>query len=296
MILCLGGGFALSANEVYFDFCADLIRALARAGLDLAVFFVAYTLTPHARYPTQLRQCVEALEYILTQTQHTPGNVYLGGDSAGANVALSVLLHISHHPHPSVDSSSLQHENDGNINHSDSDSDPLPKKRFTGSDTSDTDTPLGGIICLSPWVDFDFNRPSERANRGRDCISVKSELAWARSYTGGNPFDAWSEPAQAPAEWWRGLRVREILVLAGSDEILLSGIADFVDKVRSASDFPNDVRFFVGQDEGHVCMIVDRTIYRRKERENIQTWRELLRWFTACLADNSKSKSLQGGL
>ncbi|CRG82861.1 Steryl acetyl hydrolase 1 [Talaromyces islandicus] len=273
MVYYHGGGFALSANEVYFDFCVDLIKSLRKAGFDLAIFFVAYTLTPHARYPTQLKQCVEALDYILTKTSHAPGNVYLGGDSAGANAAISVLLHISHHPHPSLLDQDEPNNNQNN---------EPPSKKINTRSLVETDSYLGGIVCLSPWVDFDFDRPSERANRGRDCISAKSELAWANSYTGYNiPFDPWSEPAQAPAEWWKGVRVREFLVLAGSDEILLSGIAEFVDKVQS--NFAN-LRFFVGENEGHVCPIVDRTIFTKKELDRIQTWRELLRWFTACLS------------
>lgn len=133
-----------------------------------------------------------------------------------------MLLHISHHPNPSLlNQDESSNNNDNKNTHS----------------LVETDSYLGGIVCLSPWVDFDFDRPSEHANRGRDCISIKSELAWANSYTGGNPFDAWSEPALAPAEWWKGVRVRDFLVLAGSDEILLTGIGGFVDKVQVCSPF-----------------------------------------------------------
>ncbi|KAH8703697.1 Alpha/Beta hydrolase protein [Talaromyces proteolyticus] len=263
MVFYHGGGFALSANEVYFDFCLDLINALKKTGLDLAIFFVAYSLTPHARYPTQLKQCVEALDYILTTHSSIPvENVYLGGDSAGANVAISVLLHISHHPHASL----IDEDNDIN----------------SGThNLVETDSYLGGIVCLSPWIDFNFDRPSEEENRKRDCISKKSELAWATSYTDNNPFDPWSEPTLAPVEWWRGLRAREFLVLAGSDEILLNGIEEFVDKVQSV--FPNLV-FFVGQNEGHVCPIVDGALFSKKSREKIQTWQEMIRWFSGCLS------------
>jgi acetyl esterase/lipase len=171
-----------------------------------------------------LKQCVEALDYILTKTSRAPENVYLGGDSAGANVALSVLLHISHHPHPS-----LVDQDENNSNNDGDNEETLHRKTYS---LVDSDSYLGGIVCLSPWVDFDFDRPSEHANRGRDCISIKSELAWANSYTGHKPFDAWSEPVLAPAEWWKGVRVRDFLVLAGSDEILLSGIGGFADKVQ----------------------------------------------------------------
>ena len=39
----------------------------------------------------------------------------------------------------------------------------------------------------------------------------------------------------APSEWWKGSRVEEVLVLAGSDEILLDGTKDFVEKLQVCS-------------------------------------------------------------
>lgn len=208
-----GGGFALSANEFYFEFCTELCESLGAAGHDLAVFFVSYTLTPHARYPTQLKQCVEALRYILTTANFSPADVYLGGDSAGANVALAVVLHMSNHRHPAIVADDSAH-NDKSPN------------------LVENDQYLGGIFCLGPWVSFDFDRLSERENRRRDCLSKKSERAWALTYLDYQDGDAWSEPALAPAEWWKDARVREFLILAGSDEILLSGIEEFAEEVQ----------------------------------------------------------------
>jgi acetyl esterase/lipase len=155
------------------------------------------------------------LRYILREANFAPGNVFLGGDSAGANVALAVLLHMSQHPHPEIVAD-----------------DQADEKKTAGLDLSEGEENLGGIFCLGPWIDFNFDRPSEKANRYKDCLSKKSELAWARSYVNGKEPDGWNEPTVAPAEWWKGVRVRDFLILAGSDEILLSGIEEFAQKVQ----------------------------------------------------------------
>ncbi|KKA25936.1 6-hexanolactone hydrolase [Rasamsonia emersonii CBS 393.64] len=273
-----GGGFALSANDLYFDFCWDLIQSLHAAGHDLSVFFVSYTLTPHAIYPTQLKQCVEALRYILREAGFSPENVFLGGDSAGANVALAVLLHVSHHPHPEIIADEADDSKDQDA-----------RLDLSLSASGDNDSYyLGGIFCLGPWVDFNFDRPSEKTNRFKDCLSKKSEQAWAREYVNGRNPDGWNEPAVAPAEWWKGVRVREFLILAGSDEILLSGIGEFAEKVQSM--FPR-LTFFIGQDEGHVSPIVDRGLFGKKQRARIQTAQVLKTWFAERLLSRRSAEA-----
>ncbi|PYH43236.1 uncharacterized protein BP01DRAFT_105853 [Aspergillus saccharolyticus JOP 1030-1] len=47
---------------------------------------------PTATYPTQLRQGVSCLRYVLNH--HQPADVILGGESAGGNLVFSVLAHL----------------------------------------------------------------------------------------------------------------------------------------------------------------------------------------------------------
>ncbi|KAM3517347.1 hypothetical protein NHJ13051_009060 [Beauveria bassiana] len=86
-----GGGFCLPANIGYFKFFERLLKEINAAGGDLCVFAVTYTLAPHGRYPVQLTQSVEALRHVLEQTGRSPGNVLLGGDSAGGNLVFGPL-------------------------------------------------------------------------------------------------------------------------------------------------------------------------------------------------------------
>lgn len=197
-----GGGFALPASAGHFAFLQNLLAALNSTGHDVALFFLAYTLAPGASYPTQLRQSTEALRHILSS--RPPSSVIVGGDSAGGNLALATLLHISH-PHPEIDPITLP-ENEN----------------------------LAGVFAFAPWVSFRGDWPSLERNRYKDLISKEVLAKWSTAYLGGEgkKGDAWSEPFLAPTEWWKGARADRVLILAGEDEILLSAVQEFVDRFK----------------------------------------------------------------
>ncbi|KAE8364314.1 Alpha/Beta hydrolase protein [Aspergillus caelatus] len=195
-----GGGFAVPCAAGHISFYGDLVNTFNAEGHDVAFFIITYSLTPHAVYPTQLRQAVEALRYILTETNRDPANVVIAGDSAGGNLALAVLLHLSH-PHPEIE--------------------PL-------CDVA----PLAGLFAFAPWVSFVHEGTSMQDNQYKDMIGREILDRWSRMYLGadGREGDAWSEPNRAPIEWWRNAKVKEVLILAGKDEILFDPIDAFVKK------------------------------------------------------------------
>lgn len=173
------------------------------------MFFPRYSLTPYGTYPTQLRQAVEALRYIVTETGRSPSNVIVGGDSAGGNLALATLLHLSH-PHPTID--------------------PLPLS-----------APLAGVFGFAPWINFSADWPSMTENAYKDLITPDCLARWSAAYTDGKPSDSWSEPDKAPAAWWGDAKTERILILAGGDEILLSSIEAFAQKVKVCFPEPYSV-------------------------------------------------------
>ncbi|KAJ5167044.1 uncharacterized protein N7482_005825 [Penicillium canariense] len=239
-----GGGFAMAAGASHFDFWLDLLQVVNDKGHDIAVFFPRYTLTPHEVYPTQLRQAVGALRYILKEAGRAPANVIVGGDSAGGNLAMAVLLHLSH-PHPAID--------------------PL-----------DLSSPLAGVFGFAPWINFSQDWPSFKDNAYRDVVTDEALEKWSSAYLDGKQGDSWSEPDRAPAEWWRDAKTERILLLAGGDEILLGPIESFAKKVKSA--FPNTT-FVVGYDESH-----DAHLYvEAGSKEGTQTANELRQWIAARL-------------
>lgn len=198
-----GGGFVLPAIAAHFEFHTSLIQELNANGHEIAVFFLRYTLTPHGKYPTQLRQTVEALRYIVTETNRSPSNVVVGGDSAGGNLAMATLLHLSH-PHPAIDPLQLS-------------------------------APLAGVFGFAPWINFSADWPSMSTNAYKDLITPDSLVRWASAYLDGKKSDAWSEPDKAPAEWWKNPKTERILILVGGDEILLSPIEAFAQKIKVCS-------------------------------------------------------------
>lgn len=206
----------MPAIPACFEFWLEMLQALNETGHDLAVFFPRYTLTPHATYPTQLRQAVEALRYIINETGRSPANVIIGGDSAGGNLTVATLLHLSH-PHPEIEPLALS-------------------------------APLAGVFTYAPWINFSTEWPSMKDNLWKDIITPDVLTRWSTSYRADKPADNWNEPLNAPAEWWDGAKTERILVLAGGDEILLSPIQEFVKKIKSVFE---EVTFVVGSDESH---------------------------------------------
>ncbi|WEW56695.1 hypothetical protein PRK78_002143 [Emydomyces testavorans] len=193
----------------------EIMEELNAAGKDIAIFVLTYTLTPHAVYPIQMKQAVEALRY-LVDLGRSPSNIIIGGDSAGGNLTLAVLSHLSH-PHEAIK--------------------PL-----------EIAVPLAGAFAISPWVTFSQDFPSVKANEYKDILTSDIAMQWGLSYLAGQKKDNYNQPLLAPAEWWKDIKTRNLLVLAGSDEILLSCINQFVDKLKSV--VPN-VTYVVGHDEPH---------------------------------------------
>ncbi|PWY77516.1 alpha/beta hydrolase fold protein [Aspergillus heteromorphus CBS 117.55] len=231
-----GGGFFLNAYPEHFRFVRHVVKRLDN---NIAFFFLSYTLTPHAAYPVQLRQSVEALRYILTETDRSPANVVLGGDSAGANLALAVLLHLSH-PHPDIE--------------------PLQLSQ-----------PLAGVFGHAPWLSYRTDGPSMHENTYKDMICVEALDKWSTYYLGNKGGDAWSEPATAPAEWWGDAKTEQVLIVAGGNEVLLSTIGEFVEKNKNV--LPNLV-YVVGAGETHASAIyaADLVGHDTQQGEAIVNW------------------------
>ncbi|KAB8252493.1 Alpha/Beta hydrolase protein [Aspergillus flavus] len=158
-----GGGFCLPANVGYFKFWESLIQCSSAAGKDLAVFAVAYTLAPNAQYPTQLIQSVEGLRYILTETNRTPANILLGGDSAGGNLAVGVLSHLSS-PHEAIAKLDVQE-------------------------------PLAGTVLIAPWTSLEVSADTKMNCLG-DVITPDVAKPWSQAYLGRAKHDYYTDARQ----------------------------------------------------------------------------------------------------
>lgn len=88
----------MGSSYFYLEFLLTWCSILrSRGGFkNPAVFALEYTLVPDAVYPVQLQQTLRGYRYVLSRAGD-PGLVAVGGDSAGAMLVLSLLLHLGAH-------------------------------------------------------------------------------------------------------------------------------------------------------------------------------------------------------
>ena len=305
----IGGGFNIAASPMHFDFFYhQIVRPFNAAGDDVAFFFVEYTLTPCASYPTQLRQAVEAVRYVIHDTKRPASSVILGGDSAGGTLILSVLLHLSH-PHPEIEPLQLECNDDDTGNDDiafDVDGVGIDLDETGIVDTANSSSPtwtssrrrssskLGGVVACSPWVSFRTDWPSVERNKYKDIIDPRCLKVWAAAYLNGRQSDSWSEPLLAPVEWWRDAKVEHVLLMGGSDEVLISSIEQFAKQFKvtpttnaegegrerrltdhSFNQSVNpDAKFFIGHDETHAVHIYSSMISGKEPQQEqaLKAW------------------------
>lgn len=187
----------MDGTAQHLKFWTDIQQELSNIGISTAWFYPTYTLTPHASYPTQLIQAVEALRYVLEDLGRQPQEIILAGDSAGGNLCVAVLSHLMHS------------------------SDSVLKL--------EVQTPLRGMILMSPWTSFKTTWPSMTRNLDKDIDSLDALHEWSSDYLNGRTSDNYVEPILAPREWWTAAPVSKTLVVAGENEVFLDPITVWVD-------------------------------------------------------------------
>ena len=88
-----GGGWSVGSLETSDKFC----RALASEG-NIKVISVDYPLAPENPFPSAIKYCLDAVEYINGQCEKwnvESNKISLGGDGAGGNLAIEVYSRLS---------------------------------------------------------------------------------------------------------------------------------------------------------------------------------------------------------
>jgi acetyl esterase/lipase len=186
-------------------------------------------LVPEYPLPTQLRQATAALQHLMDKGI-SPSNIIIAGDSAGGNIALQ-LASLLLHPHPSLPPPPT----------------PDPRGADASPSSSESQQPFGfgGLLLISPCVEFSTDSPSYVRNGARDCIPVSTyQLLSDVVRPGVTPaLRSYFEPCLAPRGWWIGLgRVfPRVLVTAGEYEMPLDQIQAFAaaieEEVRDTTVF-----------------------------------------------------------
>lgn len=129
-----GGGYSLYPKAAYSGFIAEITLATASR-----TFALEYRLTPEHGFPAQLEDALAAYQWLLKQGVD-PHKLIVGGDSAGGNLTLALMLALRER------------------------SMPFPAL----------------AVCLSPATEFvDARRPSIQNNAPCDWIAPQMLLEWA---------------------------------------------------------------------------------------------------------------------
>ena len=217
-----GGGYVVPLVEQAH---MPYIMACAKAARVKVVYVLEYRLAPTVKFPGQLVQAAQAVNYLLQR--YRAEDLVMGGDSAGGNLALGVLGHVKA-PHPDVPLIKLGEE----------------KKR------------IGAVYLLSPWTTFDTSDPSFARNYYSDHL-IGPRIVKLQPYWIANPPNTsiLAEPSLAQGTEWTDLAVERLLVVNGGAEVLCGPI-DRMCKLLGAENLREkpraSVAFVKGEGEVHV--------------------------------------------
>jgi acetyl esterase/lipase len=146
MLYLHGGGYAFYPRSFYNNLGAEIALSV-----ECRMFALDYRLTPEHKFPAQLEDAVNAYRWLLSKGV-SPGRIVIGGDSAGGNLTLALLLFLR----------------DSEL--------PLPAL----------------AVCLSPATDFEGNSAGVPVNSELDWINQRMALQWAGWFCAqeqrGNPL------------------------------------------------------------------------------------------------------------
>jgi acetyl esterase/lipase len=199
MILIVGGGYGYGEVKCYFPVLLNLYDQLAAVSDPTSFLFLDYSLTPGAKYPTQLVEAAQAYHYLINDLKIDPGRITVGGDSAGGNLSLQLFRHIAE-PHPDV---------------------PI---------TFPSSARPSKCILSSPWVTMDHNCPSFELNKKRD-VMIKEKVEWYSKRWKGDHSDLFTDPLKAPADSWKAI-LPSTLVISGDQELFIDDIREICDKFK----------------------------------------------------------------
>ncbi|KAF4611506.1 hypothetical protein D9613_003874 [Agrocybe pediades] len=186
-----GGAFLFGVTPSAPAFWNHVRDNLAKRGKKAGIALLNYTFVPDGEFPTQLKQAIRALQYLL-DSGVKPENIQLVGDSAGGNLIHQVLSHILH-PVEGVPKLSLS-------------------------------APLAGAYMMSPWMTL-RDDPILHGNDGQDDMVYASTLAyWGGEVMKNCPSSSvpYVEANSAPEGWLEGVdkAVKRILISIGENEVL----------------------------------------------------------------------------
>jgi len=187
----------MGSSYFYLEFLIAWLSLLKASGFrNPAIFALEYTLVPDQAYPVQLQQALSAYKNICAN--HDPERIVVSGDSAGATLILSMLLHIAN---DKKEKSSLERGV----------------------------KPPAMAVLISPWVTLVSHQDK---NTSSDYLDADNLHLYARQYAGSKV--AVHDPLISPGnckdvEWWRRASpAKGFFFCYGSEEVFAPEIRGLV--------------------------------------------------------------------
>jgi acetyl esterase/lipase len=223
----------MGSSYFYLEFLLVWHSLLITSGFrNPAIFALEYTLVPDACYPTQLQQTMAGYKHVLSIIQDS-SKVCVSGDSAGALLILSLLLHLAHTSDNEIEMDSIR---------------------------------PGMAILISPWVTLvsekDKNTPS-------DYLDTDSLHLYAHQYAGKKV--AVNDPLISPGNckdvelWRQASPSKGFGLLFGSVEVFAPEIRDLAMLLHKAG-----INVVTREEQGEIHAWPVATLFLSSKREERQ--------------------------
>lgn len=233
-----GGGYVAPLNPGHLKWCWHAyVRRQENGGSrgslndhEVAVAILQYSLAPEAKYPTQLRQAIAALDHILGEGI-SPRDLIIGGDSAGGNLAVQLLHYLSH-----TKSTPRLLE--------------IKAVRFAG------------FFLVSSWVSGHVDTVSFRENGLVDMLSA-SIVSQSQAHALGDVKESeYNEHPALPLDgdltWMGNIKhvTESIYITCGYEEVFRDSVLSFHEAIRQRN--PGlELKLEVGFHEVHDCILLE---------------------------------------
>jgi acetyl esterase/lipase len=199
----IGGGFSMGSSYFYLEVLLIWLSLLKSSGFkNPAIFALEYSLVPDESYPVQLHQTLAGYSYACSSISET-SKICVAGDSAGATLVLSFLLHLGRTSRASGANGSTANIHD-NVR-------------------------PGMAVLISPWVTLLSSKDRDTA---RDYLNMTTLQIYAHQYS--NNKSSLHDPRISPGHckdpyWWqRASPSKGFYVTYGSEEVFAPEIRDLL--------------------------------------------------------------------
>jgi acetyl esterase/lipase len=193
----------MGSSYFYLEVLLIWVSLLKSAGFKYpAIFALDYTLVPDKSYPVQLHQTIAGYNYVCSRIS-SPSDICVSGDSAGATLVLSLLLHLGQKKNKPTPNGSMLSRNDN--------------------------TRPGMAVLISPWVNL---LSTGNRDTSSDYLNENTLQLYAHQY--GNNKTSLHDPHISPgngrdASWWQNASPEKgFYVSYGSEEAFAPEIKDLV--------------------------------------------------------------------